>query len=192
MPVVEVPTVLRADGPTPGLADAQQEQRHWYALWTKSHSEQLVHDQLCALGFTPFLPKINMWSRRNGKRHVISVPLFSGYLFLLHTAMDKASYVDLCKARGLVRVLGEGWDRLHVLPDTEIGAIQKALGAGLPVTRYPYMREGQRVRILSGPMADVEGLLVRAKPNKGLVVLSVDLLRRALAVEVDCTLVAPV
>jgi len=161
-------------------------------LWTKSHSEQLVHDQLCALGLTPFLPKINMWSRRNGKRHVISVPLFSGYLFLLHTAMDKASYVDLCKARGLVRVLGEGWDRLHVLPDTEIGAIQKALGAGLPVTRYPYMREGQRVRILSGPMADVEGLLVRAKPNKGLVVLSVDLLRRALAVEVDCTLVAPV
>ena len=54
---------------------------------------------------------------------------------------------------------------------------------------YSYLREGQRVRITRGPLADVEGVLVRSKPNKGLLVLSVDLLQRSYAVQVDCTLV---
>jgi transcriptional antiterminator NusG len=192
LPEVEGPTVTCTDELEPTISDVRPRELYWYALWTKSHSEQLVHDQLSALGFTPLLPKITVWSRRNGQRHVISVPMFSGYLFLRHPAMEKARYIDLYKARGLVRVLGEAWDQLHVIPDREIVAIQKALNARLPITPHPYMREGQRVRILSGPMADVEGLFVRSKPNKGLVVLTVDLLRRAVAVEVDCTLVAPV
>src|ERR671931_194835 len=81
----------------------------WHALWTRSHCEQLVHDQLTAKGFNLFLPKIEQWSRRGGLRHRIRVPMFSGYVFL-HAAMDKASYVEVVKARGLVQVLGEHWD----------------------------------------------------------------------------------
>lgn len=164
----------------------------WYALWTNSHCEQLVHDQLRARSFDPFLPKVNVWSRRGEARHIVSLPLFSGYLFLRHPAMDKTSYVELCKARGLVRVLGERWDQLHVVPDGEIDAIRKALDSRLPVTRHPYLREGQRVRIVGGPLADLEGILVRTRPNKGLVVLNVNLLQRGVAVEVDCTRVVPV
>jgi len=56
---------------------------------------------------------------------------------------------------------------------------------------HPYLRDGERVRILRGPLADVEGILVRTKPNKGLIVLRVALLQRSVAVEVDCTLVTP-
>ena len=56
---------------------------------------------------------------------------------------------------------------------------------------YPYLKEGQRVRITAGPMADVEGILVRTRANKGLLVLSVDLVSRSVAVEVDCTLAVP-
>ena len=163
--------------------------RFWYAIWTNSHCEQLVHDQLRARGFDPFLPRIDMWSRRGGDRRVISAPLFPGYLFLRHPAMSKASYIELCKARGLVRVLGERWDRLEVVPDGEIDGIRKALDARLPMTPHAYLRDGERVRILRGPLADVEGILVRTKPNRGLVVLRVALLQRSVAVEVDCTLV---
>lgn len=164
---------------------------YWYALWTNSHCEQLVHDQLHARGFDAFLPRMNVWTRRGGERHVVSAPMFSGYLFLRHAAMTKASYIEICKARGLVRVLGERWDRLEVVPDAEVDGIRRVLEARVPVMPHPYLRDGERVRILRGPLADVEGLLVRTKPNKGLVVLRVALLQRSVAVEMDCTLVTP-
>lgn len=161
----------------------------WYALWTRSHCERLVHDQLVANGFVSFLPVLNVWSRRGGLRHLTHVPLFPGYLFLRH-AMDKQSYIAVRKARGLVAILGERWDKLAVVPDGEIEAIQKLLDARLPAVSHPYLREGQRVRITRGPLRDLEGILLRIKPDKGLFVVSVTLLQRSVAVEIDCTLVA--
>jgi len=159
--------------------------RKWYALWTKSHCEQMVCDQLAAKGFHAFLPKIEAWSRRGGTRHRIPVPMFPGYLFL-HHAMELNSYIEVLKTRELVRVLGDGRDRLAVVPDAEIEAIQKVVQAQLPALPYPFLREGQRVRITEGPLAGVEGILVHTKPNKGLLVLSIELFQRSVAVEVDC------
>jgi transcriptional antiterminator NusG len=158
----------------------------WRVLWTHSNCEQLVHDQLAMKGFDLFLPTVETWSRRGGVRRLARVPLFRGYLFLRH-AMDKMSYLEAYKTRGLVRILGERWDRLEVVPDPEIEAIQRVLDADLPVLPHPYLREGQRVRITRGPLADVEGILVRANPKKGLLVVSVNLLRRSIAVQLDCT-----
>ena len=160
--------------------------RNWYAVWTKSHCEQLVFDQLAARGFHVFLPKVEAWSRRGGVRHHIPVPMFPGYLFL-HHAMDLNGYFEVLKTRELVRILGDGRDRLAVVPDAEIDAIQKVVQAQLPALPYPYLREGQRVRITEGPLAGVEGILVHTKPNKGLLILSIELFQRSVAVEVDCT-----
>jgi transcriptional antiterminator NusG len=160
----------------------------WYALYTRSHCEQLVYDQLVARGFAAFLPKLDVWSRRGGIRHRIPTPMFPSYLFLRHV-MDKFSFIKICKARGLVRILGERWDQLSIVPETEIDAIQRVLCAELPVVPHPYLREGQRVRIMTGPLGGVEGILVQSKPNKGLLVLSIELLRRSIAVEVDVTVV---
>jgi transcription antitermination factor NusG len=158
----------------------------WRVLWTHSNCEALVHDQLAKKGFELFLPTVEAWCRRGGVRRLARLPLFRGYLFLRH-AMDKAAYVEVCKARGLVRVLGERWDQLAVVPDAEIVAIQRLVGSGLPMLPHPYLREGQRVRITRGPLADVEGILVRMNPKKGLLVVSVNLLRRSVAVQLDCT-----
>lgn len=162
----------------------------WHVLWTSSHCEQVVYNQLAAKGFHLFLPKIEVWSRRGGLRHLIRVPMFPGYLFL-HHAMDRASCIEVRKSRGLVRVLGERVDRPAVVPDEEIEAIQRVLEADLSPLPHPYLREGQRVRISRGPLAGVEGILVRTKPERGLLVLSIEILRRSVAVEVDCTLVGP-
>jgi transcription termination/antitermination protein NusG len=173
------------DIPTPALDLTRPE---WYALYTRSHCEQLVYDQLAGKGLSVFLPKMEVWSRRGGFRHRVPLPMFPSYLFLRHR-MDKLSYIEICKARGLVRVLGERWDQLSVVPEAEIEAIQRVLSAELPVMPHPYLREGQRVRITQGPLMGVEGILVQSKPNKGLLVLSIELLRRSIAVEVDSTLV---
>jgi transcription termination/antitermination protein NusG len=160
----------------------------WYALYTRSHCEQLVHDQIAAKGFHLFLPKMEVWSRRGGVRHRILTPMFPSYLFM-HHAMDKEGYVEVRKARGLVRILGERWDCLSIVPESEITAIQRVMQAKIPVLSHPYLHEGQRVRILRGALAGVEGILLHTKADKGLLVLSVDLLRRSIAVEVDVTAV---
>lgn len=158
----------------------------WHVLWTRSNCEQVVHDQLAANGFAPFLPTIQSWCRRGGIRRLARLPLFSGYVFLRH-AIDRISYLEVCKARGLVRVLGERWDQLAVVPDAEIAAIQKITSSGAPVMSHPYLDTGQRVRVTRGPLADVEGIVVRSNPKKGLLVVSVELLRRSVAVQLDCT-----
>jgi len=160
----------------------------WHVLWTRSRSEQQVHDQLFTKGFQLFLPRIETWARRNGTRYRTSVPMFPGYVFV-HHVMDKDSYIEVRKTIGLVKLLGEQWDRLAIVSDREIQAIQKIHESRLPALPHPYLREGQRVRITGGLLAGTEGVLVRTKSNRGLLVLSIHLLQRSVAVEVDCTLV---
>lgn len=174
------------NGSTGACADAQ-----WFALWTQSHCEQLVHDQLVARGFEAFLPTLRTWSRRAGNRRLIPVPMFSSYLFVRHV-MDKRGYVEMTKTRGLVRILCPRWDCLTPVADSEIEALQQLLSSEVPVLSHPYLQEGQRVLIKHGPLEGLEGILVRSRPNRGLLVLSVNLLHQSVAVEVDCTLVVPI
>jgi transcription termination/antitermination protein NusG len=158
----------------------------WFAVWVRSRFEQLVQDQLSARGFQVFLPTIRTWSRRGGQRHLIPVPMFPGYVFL-HHAMDKHGYVQVLQARGVVRILGERWDRLAPVDDAEIASIQQLVSSEANLLPHPYLREGHRVRIVDGPLNGLEGVLLQVKPGKGLLVVSVELLQRSVAVEVDCT-----
>jgi transcription termination/antitermination protein NusG len=161
----------------------------WYALYTRSHCEQLVYNQLAAKGFQAFLPMTEIWSRCKGRQCLVSTPVFPSYLFL-RNVMDKMSYIQVRKVRGLVCILGERWDRLGVVPDAEIEALQKVLYTRSRLLPYPYLKEGQRVRITSGPLAGAEGIFVKSNPARGMLVLSVDLLQRSVAVEVECSIVA--
>jgi transcription antitermination factor NusG len=162
----------------------------WLALWTHSHFEQLVHEQLIAKSFDSFLPLLTVWSQRDGARRLIRKPMFPGYLFVRH-AIDKASYIESMKTNGLARILGERWDRPAVVADAEIDAVRRVVETGLPVLPLSYLKEGQRVRITRGPLAGVEGIFTRNNPQKGLLVVSIELLQRSVAVEVDCTAVVP-
>ena len=185
LPVIGTAVVETSSGAASSIAS-----KPWYALWTHSHCEQLVHDQLQQKGLPAFLPRVDVWSRRRGRRRLIKAPMFPGYLFLQHS-MDKDTYIAVSRVKGLVRVLGERWDRLEEIPPGEIQAIQKIDAACCRVLPYPYLREGQRVRIADGPLTGVEGLLVESRPNKGLLVLSVHLLQRSVAISVDATTVVP-
>jgi transcriptional antiterminator NusG len=162
---------------------------HWYALYTHSRCEQLVCNQLSAKRFQVFFPKIEAWARRGRQKRLITTAMFPSYLLLCH-AMDKESYIQIIKARGLVRILGERWDKLSVVSDAEIDSIQKVLEARVPILTQPFLKEGDRVRIMAGPLTGAEGILVQTKPSKGMLVLSVDLLQRSMAIEVDCSAVS--
>jgi len=160
----------------------------WYAVWTRSHCEQLVTDQLLARGFETFLPKVNAWMRVGKTRRRAEQPLFPGYLFIRH-ALDKASHVEILKARGVVRLLGDRWDRLSHVPEEEVHAVRRMVESGEPVFRHRQLHEGDRVRITNGPLQGLEGWFVKARPTKGLFLVSVSLLHRSVAVEVDATIV---
>lgn len=174
----------------PPAAPCPSPARHWRVLWTRSNCEQLVHDDLVARGYLPFLPKVRVWSRRRNRRQQIDIPLFPGYVFLDHL-LDKAAYIDVLKARGMVRALGERWDRLAEVAEAEVEAIRRLVEARLPASPHPFLKQGQWARIVRGPLQGLEGIFLRAKPGKGLLVLSVELLQRSVSVEVDCTLVVP-
>ena len=168
-----------------GAGSAKQE---WYAVWTQSHFEQSVSQQLSAKGFTAFLPEMSVWSKRGGEQRLIRVPMFPGYLFVCDE-MDKASYVEILKARGVVRILEDGWTRLTPVPEAEIEALQQVVAAEVPVLAHEHLTHGDRVEVTEGPLSGLEGLFLQDKPTKGRLVLNVNLLGRSVAVEVDCTAV---
>src|SRR5262249_39999295 len=97
----------------------------------------------------------------------------------------KTSYREIMKARGVVRILEGGWTRLSPIPDSEVDAIRRLIEAGLEMYPHPYLRQGDRVRVVEGPLAGLEGVFVREKPNTGRLVLSIDLIRSIVAVELD-------
>jgi transcription antitermination factor NusG len=171
-----------------GVAGAGIEPPAWYAIWTRSHCERLVAQQLSAKNFSPFLPEMGVWSKRVGKARLVHAPIFPSYLFLRH-AMDKSSYIEILKARGVVRILEGGWTRLTPIPDEEVDAIQRVVDAGVPVFPHAYFQQGDRVRVVEGPLTGLEGIFVRDKPSKGRLVVSINLLQTSVAVEVDCAFV---
>jgi transcription antitermination factor NusG len=158
----------------------------WYAIWTRSHFEQIVSDQLAAKGFESFLPKATTWARRADGRRQLDMPLFPGYLFV-HHRLDKFAHVEILKTRGVVRVLGHPPDQVTPVDDEQIAAIRRVVSAGLPVFPYKRPLAGDRVRIVGGPLAGVVGVFLRERLDKGLLVVSVNLLQRSIAVEIDCT-----
>jgi transcriptional antiterminator NusG len=156
----------------------------WYAVWTRSNCEHLVEEQLAAKAFTAFLPEMTVRGRRDSRSHITRVPVFPGYLFVRH-AMDKTSYVEILKARGVVRILEGGWSRLTPIPAGEVDDIRRLVLSGVPLFSHAYFNQGDRVRVVEGPLVGLEGLFVREQPNKGRLVLSINQLQASVAVEVD-------
>jgi transcription antitermination factor NusG len=159
-------------------------------VWLRSNYEHTVNRQLTAKGFQPFLPEVQRWSRRAGVSRAIRTPMFPGYLFV-REALDKYRYLDLLNVHGIVRVLEDGWTRLTPVPDAEIDAIQRIAAAGVVVFPCAHLHGGEPVRVLAGPLAGVEGMFVHEKPSKGRLVVSVDMLGRSIAVEMDASDVEP-
>ena len=116
--------------------------------------------------------------------------MFPGYLFLKHS-MEKHSYIEILKARGVVRILEGGWNRLTPIADDEMSAIERVIESGAPVLPHPYFNQGDRVRVVEGPLAGIEGVFVRDKKNRGRLVVSVNLLQTSVAIEVDGDFVEP-
>ena len=163
--------------------------RRWHVLRTSSQCERLVAERLRTRGIQVFDPEVRVWSWRAGVKRASARPLFPGSLFLRHE-LDRDGLIRMLRGRGVVRFLAERWDRLSVVPDREIEAIRRVLDASLPLRPHPYLADGQRVTIRRGSLQGIEGILLDTRPGRALLVLSVELFRRSVAVEIDRALAA--
>lgn len=155
----------------------------WFAVWTHSQCEPKAAEGLTRKQFEVFLPQVPVPSRRRDRRAVLDQPLFPGYLFL-RFAPSREGYIRAANTDGVVRILGERWDALHAVADEQVEAIRRIVGAGA-ARRLPWVKVGDRVRIVTGPLAGLEGLVQAWRAGRATFVVNVDLLQRSVGVEVD-------
>jgi len=161
--------------------------QHWYAAYTCANHEKRVAQQLIERQVEHFLPLYRSVRRWSDRRMQIDLPLFPGYVFVRLALRDR---VRVLQIPSVVRLVGFG-GLPTALPDQEMEAMRNGLLRQLRLEPHPYLTIGRRVRLTSGPLMGLEGILVR---RKGLLrlILSLDLIQRSIAVEVDSADVEPI
>src|SRR5579862_5344160 len=152
----------------------------WFAIRVRSRCEKVVAMAARIKGFEDFLPlhrRRRHWSDRS---KWVSVPLFPGYLFCRLNPEDRFSLLTI---RGVMHIVGVG--RIpEPVDEQEILAIQHAVRSDAPVEPWPFLDAGERVRVSSGPLTGLEGILVSTEAQLR-VVVGLTLLKRSVAVKVE-------
>ena len=173
------------EGETP-MPLTRNVQSNWFAVYTTSNHEKKVQQRLQMRDVETFLPLFSVTRRRKNRTTVkLELPLFSGYVFVRIARTESARVLSV---PNVLSIVGDG-KRALPLPDAEI----ETLRAGLHLRRvdpHPYTKVGARVRICSGPLEGLEGIVVR-KDDQLRVVLSIDLMRKSIAVHVSADELEP-
>jgi transcription antitermination factor NusG len=153
---------------------------HWFVLQVKPQHERVARRALEMRGLEPYVPLYVSRRRWSDRDKELELPLFPNYVFCRFERERRASVLGTPGVRGVVS-FGDG---PAPVSDEEIESIRKALASGQPMELCDYLSAGQRVRIERGPLAGVEGILLQIRGGWR-VVVSVHLLQRSVAVEVD-------
>jgi transcription antitermination factor NusG len=171
----------------PAETDSGDAARHWYAVYTKSRHEKVVHAALEGQGVEAFLPLHDVLSRWKDRRKWVAKPLFPGYLFV---RLPRADLWVASAARGAVSVVGDGNSPV-VVPDQQVESVRELVARPVEVAPWPYLKVGQLVIVKSGALMGLQGFFVSRK-GKSKLVISVELLGRSVAAEVDADCVEPI
>jgi transcription antitermination factor NusG len=167
--------------------DSKSEGLKWYALHVHARKEQLVASQLETRSLECFLPTYKSLRKWSDRTKEIQQALFPGYVFC---RFDYENRQGVVMTAGVTQIVGNGKAAIAIA-DAEIEALQLAVRSGIPAQPWPYLRTGEYVQINYGHLAGLQGILVNFKGNHR-VVLSVTLLQRSLALEVELDWLLPV
>src|SRR6266705_5828257 len=158
---------------------------HWYAAYTRANHEKRVAHQLKERAVEHFLPLYRSVRRWSDRRVQIDLPLFPGYVFVRLALRDRLRVLQIPSVVRLV-----GFNGLPTaLPDEEMEILRSGLCRSLRAEPHPFLTVGRRVRITAGPFAGLQGVLKRKK-SKLRVVVSLSLVQRSIAVDVDSSDIA--
>jgi len=159
----------------------------WYAIHTNYQHEKAVARILTQKGFDIFLPVYDVAHRWKDRIKQLSLPLFPCYVFIQGGLDRRLQILETPGVHGFV-----GWSgRAAPIPEGEIEAVLRMMESWLKIEPHPFLKCGDWVRVKSGPLQGIEGILVRKK-NLFRLVLSVEIVQRSVAVEVDVTTVESV
>jgi len=158
----------------------------WFALQTRSRHEKIVRHELLKRNIEQFLPTVKRLSHWKDRKKEIEFPLFPGYCF---ARFSLANRLAVLQSPGVVQIVGIL--RPEPIPDVEIESLKIVMNTQTRYEVYPWLKKGSLVEVTHGPMQGARGVLLRhARPYR--LVLSIKLIQRAIAVEVDAFSVAPV
>lgn len=162
---------------------------NWYAVQTQARHEKAVANRLCEKGVTIFFPTVTEVHRWSDRKKTVELPLFSCYLFakLMPSNEDRQKVLRVDSVLGFAGDPGYGTP----IPDEQIDAVRTLVDERLPYTCHPFLKTGQRVRIRSGALDGLEGVLVSRRGDRKLII-SVDAMQRSLAIQIDGYHVEPI
>lgn len=158
----------------------------WFALTTRTQHERAVAEQLAAHSLEAYIPLYRTRRRWSDRIKIIELPLFPQYVFSRFTPESRLKVMGI---PSVVSIVGFG-GKPSPINEEEIDTL-KRLAAQAQVMPWPFLRVGERVRVCDGPLSGVEGILVREKAAYR-VVVNVEMLQRAVAVEIERDLLEPV
>jgi transcription antitermination factor NusG len=159
----------------------------WFALQVHSNYERRVADLLSEKGYECYVPLLHCRRQWSDRVKELSLPLFPGYVFCELDVENRLPVLVTPRVRGIV---GAGKKPLAI-PDEELAMVRTVVSSGLMSGPHPYLNAGQRVLIERGPLAGVKGTLVDVK-GSARVVVSIELLQRSIAAQVEMNWVRPV
>jgi transcription antitermination factor NusG len=154
----------------------------WWVAHTKSRNEKALAQNLIHKAISYFLPMSWRVRRRRGRTIRSLLPLFSGYLFFCGDENQRVEVLRTNRVANLIKVK----DQQKLLG--ELLQIEQALRSGAALTPHRYLKAGQRCRVIGGPLADLQGIVVKTKGIARLV-LQIDMLGQATSVEIDTDMI---
>jgi transcription antitermination factor NusG len=155
-------------------------QPRWYAAYTRANHERRVAEQFVERGVENFLPQYESVRKWKDRRVRLQMPLFPGYVFV-HLALQNR--LKVLQVPGVAYLVGFA-GKPAAVPEEEFARVRGYLDKGLRAEPHPYLRAGRRVRVRSGPLEGLEGIVLRRK-NGNRLVISLELIQRAMAVDLD-------
>ena len=164
------------------------EPKNWYALHTRARHERVVVQRLQERGVETFFPIVTETHRWSDRKKTVQLPLFGCYVFakFVPNRSERLRVLRVDGVFGLVGSQGEGTP----IPDQEIDGVRMLVEGTLPWSSHPFLKIGQRVRIRSGALEGLEGILV-SRNGSDTLVISVDAIQRSLAVRLEGYQVEP-
>ena len=153
----------------------------WYAIRVQSKFESVASEVLLGKGYKSFLPLYKSVRRWSDRKKTLEMPLFPGYLFCCFNPADRM--LPIISTPGVIGVVSAGRSPLPI-DDDEIAGLQLMLRSGVEPEPWPYLNSGTKVLIELGPLAGLEAIVVE-NLNRWRVVVSVELLQRSVAAEID-------
>jgi transcription antitermination factor NusG len=160
----------------------QISEAEWYALYVRSKHEFIVHEGLLRKNIETFLPAVPVQKHWKDRRKIINFPLFPGYLFV-HINHDPEKLVNVLKTTGAVRILSSENGNPIPVPTEEIYSLRTMIENGQDIDVYPRLIEGARIRIKTGPLRGIEGVLQMKGPEY-MCIVNVEILGRSVGIRI--------